>query len=146
MMAVHWEPYLDIELQPVTPADLAQLEDEWGVKLPEEYKALVAAYQGMAPMPDVFDVGNRSTSVFNVLLTIKRHEGREGYSVSRIYEVLKPHVPEGIFPFAETPGGESICFDYRDNPPQPKVVLVTVEMFIYPIADSLTDLLNKLHD
>jgi hypothetical protein len=73
IMAVRWEPYLNIELQPVTPDDLAQLEQEWGVKLPEEYKTLVTAYQGMAPMPDVFNVGKRSTNVFNVLLTIKRH-------------------------------------------------------------------------
>jgi hypothetical protein len=68
------------------------------------------------------------------------------YSLKRIYEVLKPHIPKGILPFAETPGGESICFDYRSDPTQPKVVLVTVEAFIYPIAESLTDLLNKLHE
>ncbi len=145
-MAVHWEPHLNIELDPVTPDDLAQLEQDWGVKLPEEYKVLVTAYQSMAPIPDVFNVGPRSTNVFNVLLTIKPHEGHEGYSVRRIHEVLKPHIPKGIFPFAETPGGESICFDYRANPVQPKIVLVTVETFIYPIADSLTDFLDKLHD
>jgi cell wall assembly regulator SMI1 len=145
-MTVRWEPYLDIEFQPVTAGDLAQLEQEWGVKLPEEYKSLVSAYQGMTPTPCVFNVGKSGTSVFNVLLTLKRHEGREGYSVKRIYEVLKPHIPEGIFPFAETPGGESICFDYRNGASEPKIVLVTVEMFIYPIVDSLTDLLNRLHD
>jgi hypothetical protein len=59
---------------------------------------------------------------------------------------LKPHVPNGIFPFAETSGGESICFDYRANPTQPRIVLVTVETFIYPLAESLTEFLNKLHD
>lgn len=62
------------------------------------------------------------------------------------YEVLKPHIPKGIFPFAETPGGESICFDYRSSTTQPKIVLVTVETFIYPISDNLTDFLNGLHD
>ena len=144
-MAMHWEPYLNIELQPVSPDELAQLEQEWAVRLPEEYKALVTSYQGMTPEPCVFAVG-RGTSVFNVLLTIRPHEDREEYSVRRIHEVLKPHIPEGIFPFAETPGGESICFDYRSNPAQPKIVLVTVETFIYPIADSLNDFLNKLHD
>jgi hypothetical protein len=143
-MAVSWKPYLRIDLQPVTSHDLALLEQDWGVKLPEDYKTLVTAYQGMTPEPCVFNVG-RGTSVFNVLLTIKKHIGREGYSAQRIHEVLKPHVPKGIFPFAETPGGESICFDYRTGSTQPKIVLVTVETFIYPIANSLTDLLNKLH-
>ncbi|HVG63290.1 MAG TPA: SMI1/KNR4 family protein [Hyalangium sp.] len=144
-MPVHWEPYLNIELQPVNPDDLAQLEQEWGVKLPETYKALVTAYQGMTPEPCVMNVG-RGTSVFNVLLTIKSHPEQEGYSVRRIHEVLKPYVPAGIFPFGETPGGESICFDYRNGSLEPKIVLVTVEAFIYPIADSLTDLLNQLHE
>jgi hypothetical protein len=144
-MAVLWKPYLRGELQPVTAQDLDLLEQQWGVKLPETYKALVTAYQGMTPEPCVMNVG-RGTSVFNVLLTMKSHPGQEGYSVRRIHEVLKPHVPAGIFPFAETPGGESICFDYRSAPAEPKVVLVTVETFIYPIADSLTDLLNQLHD
>jgi cell wall assembly regulator SMI1 len=145
-MTVQWEPYLSTMLHPVTPDDLAQLEQAWGVVLPEDYKALVTAYQGMAPVPDVFDVGQRSANVFNVLLTIKPHEGRESYSALRVYDILKPHLPAGIFPFAKTPSGEFVCFDYRTRPQQPQIVFVTVEMFIYPIADSLTDLLRKLHD
>ena len=144
-MAVLWKPYLRGNLQPVTAQDLDLLEQQWGVKLPEDYKDLVTAYQGMTPEPCVLNVG-RGTSVFNVLLTIKSHPEQEGYSVRRIHEVLKPYVPAGIFPFAETPGGESICFDYRNGSSEPKIVLVTVEASIYPIANSLTDLLNNLHD
>ncbi|HVG63291.1 MAG TPA: SMI1/KNR4 family protein, partial [Hyalangium sp.] len=139
-------PYLSTMLHPVTPDELAQLEQAWGVILPEDYKALVTAYQGMAPVPDVFDVGQRSANVFNVLLTIKPLEGRESYSALWVYDLLKPHLPAGIFPFAKTPTGEFICFDYRARPQHPLIVFVTVEMFIHPIADSLTDLLQKLHD
>jgi hypothetical protein len=73
-MTVRWKSYLRIDLQPVTPQDLAQLEREWVVRLPEEYKALVISYQGMTPEPCVFDVG-RGASVFNVLLTIRMYEG-----------------------------------------------------------------------
>jgi cell wall assembly regulator SMI1 len=145
-MNVQWEPYLSTTLHPVTPHALAQLEQTWGVVLPEDYKALVTAYQGMAPVPEVFDVGQRSANVFNVLLTIKPHEGNESYSVERTYEVLKPHVPAGIFPFARTPTGEFICFDYRARPLQPQVVFVTVETNIHLIAENLTDLLNQLHE
>jgi hypothetical protein len=129
----------------VSTRDLTQLEHEWGVRLPEEYKALVSAYQGMSPEPAVFDVG-RGNNVFTVLLTIKEHEGRESYSVTSAYEVLKPLVPEGIFPFASTAGGEFLCFDYRNCSEQPQIVFITVETFIYPVADSLTSLLEQLHD
>ncbi len=144
-MTVRWEPYLNIALQPVTLSDLAQLENDWGVELPEEYKSLVASYQGMTPEPAVFDVG-KGTSVFNVLLTLKSYKGREAYSVGRIYEVLKPLVPAGLFPFATTAGGEFICFDYRANSRQPQIAFITVETFIYSVADSLKDFLDQLHD
>jgi cell wall assembly regulator SMI1 len=144
-MAVHWVPYLSIALKAVTPQDLAELEREWGVSLSEEYKALVTAYQGMTPEPGVFDVG-RGTNVFNVLLTVKRHEGREAYSVGGVHDALKPLVPRGVFPFAGTPTGEYICFDYRSRPSSPQIVFVTVEAFIYQVAEGLTDFLNKLHN
>ncbi len=54
--------------------------------------------------------------------------------------------PREIFPFAGTPTGEHICFDYRARPSSPQIVFVTVEAFIYPVAESLTDFLNKLHN
>jgi hypothetical protein len=115
------------------------------VRLPDEYKTLVSAYQGMTPEPSVFDVG-KGTNVFSVLLTIKIHEGRESYSVERAYEVLKPHLPAGLFPFATTSGGEFICFDYRTNSKQPGIAFITVETFIYPIANNLTSFLRQLHE
>ena len=143
-MSIKWEPYLDTSLPQATSHDLSQLEREWGVELPIEYKALVTAYQGMGPLPDGFDVG-RGDNVFNVLLTVTSDKEHESYSVRRAYEVLKPLVPAGIFPFADTPGGEFICFDYRNHPLPPKIVLVTVQASIHSIADNLSAFLNSLH-
>lgn len=60
--------------------------------------------------------------------------------------VLKPLVPTGIFPFGKTSGGEYLCFDYRAAPEQPKVVLVTVETTIKPVANSFADFMASLHD
>jgi len=144
-MTIRWKPYLGIDLQPVGEADLTQLERDWGVSLPDEYKTLVTAYQGMTPEPAVFDVG-KGNNVFNVLLTIKSHKGRESYSIERVHEVLKPHVPAGLFPFAMTSGGEFICFDYRATSKQPRLAFITVETFIYPVADSLMSFLHQLHE
>ncbi len=44
------------------------------------------------------------------------------------------------------PGGEYLCFDYRGSPEQPGIVLVTVEMDIYPIANSFREFLDGLHE
>ncbi|AKJ02779.1 Hypothetical protein AA314_04405 [Archangium gephyra] len=59
---------------------------------------------------------------------------------------MKPHTPLGVYPFALTGSGEYICFDYRDTPSQPGIVLITVEMDIYPVANSFSEFLEKLHD
>lgn len=144
-MLVRWVNYLWDEPHPAISQDFEQLESHWGIRLPEDYKSIAATYQGMSPEPGVFNVG-KGASVFNVLLTVVEDSERPVYSVMSAYEVVQPHVPEGIYPFAETPGGEYLCFDYRGSPDQPKVVLVTVEMFIYPVANSFTEFLANLHD
>ncbi len=114
--------------------------------LPRAYKDLVSRYQGMIPTPNVFNVGSSYENVVCELLTVTRDEEKDGYYALEIYDVLKPHVPSGIYPFASTPGGEPLCFDYRDNPAEPAIVLVSVESDIYRVADSFNDFLAMLHD
>ena len=100
----------------------------------------------MSPEPNVFDIG-AGANVFNNLLTLTSGEREKAYAISTAYRLIKPHVPAGIFPFGTTPGGEYLCFDYRDAPPgQPKVVLVTIEMEIYLLANSFCAFLEGLHE
>jgi cell wall assembly regulator SMI1 len=143
-MAVRWLKYLWDEPRLATPQEFEQLEHRWGVSLPEEYKRVAAAHQGMTPEPGVFDVG-RGTNVISLLLTVSGETSQDDYSALGAFEVLKPHVPEGLYPFAETPGGEYVCFDYRESQRRPRVVLITVEMDIHPIASSFSEFLSALH-
>lgn len=143
-MALRWRKYLWDEPRLATPQEFEQLELQWGVTLPEEYKRVAAAHQGMTPEPGVFDVG-RGTHVISVFLTVSGETGQDDYSAMGAFEVLKPHVPAGLYPFAETPGGEYVCFDYRESQLQPRVVLITVEMDIHPIAGSFPEFLTALH-
>ncbi|KFA93173.1 SMI1/KNR4 family protein [Archangium violaceum] len=144
-MGIQWKPYLWAEPHPVDSQVLDQLEHQWNVKLPQQYRELVLEHQGMGPEPCAFDVGT-GNDAFSVLLIVSADREKEAYSVKQARRVLEPHVPAGIFPFALTPGGEYLCFDYRESSEQPKVTLVTVEMFIYPVADSFTDFMARLHD
>jgi cell wall assembly regulator SMI1 len=144
-MTVRWLGHLWQEPHPATPDEIGALEREWGVRFPDEYKKIVSNHQGMTPEAPVFDV-DQGTDVFNTLLTLHEDESWQAYSMRGASEALEPHVPTGIFPFADTPGGQYICFDYRNTPAQPKIVLVTVEMDVYPIANSFSELLEKLHD
>ncbi|WNG36058.1 SMI1/KNR4 family protein [Archangium violaceum] len=144
-MTIRWLNYLWQEPHPATLDEIELLERQWDVQFPEEYKKVVSLHQGMTPEPCVFDVG-RGTDVFNTLLTLCEDERWRVYSVRGTYQALKPHVPPGIYPFGDTPGGQYVCFDYRTTPKQPKIVLVTVETDIHPIADSFSDFLAMLHD
>jgi cell wall assembly regulator SMI1 len=145
-MNIHWEPYVWKEAHPATPAEVAKLEAAWGVQLPEEYKQIAPRHHGMRPTPNVFDIGE-SDNALTCLLTLTSEEPKEGYAIPTRYSGIKPYVPSGIFPFGMTPGGENICFDYREVPPgQPRIVLVTMEMEIYFIANNFREFLTGLHE
>lgn len=143
-MKIQWQPYLWDEFHPVDSQVLDRLEQQWKVKLPEQYRETISAHQGMGPEPCAFNIGT-GNDAFSVLLIVSADKEKESYSISKAHHILQPHVPEGILPFALTPGGEYLCFDYRDSPAQPKVVLVTMEMSIHPIADSFNAFMDGLH-
>lgn len=144
-MTLEWIPYLWDVAHPATTREIEQLEHRLGVAFPTTYKAVVAQHQGMTPLPSGFKVG-RGTNIVNVFLTVVEDNRWWTYSVTSAHQVVKPHVPKGVVPFASTPGGEYLCFDYRVSPEQPKVVLVTVEMDIYPVANSFSEFMDHLHD
>ncbi|MFY0576504.1 SMI1/KNR4 family protein [Cystobacter fuscus] len=75
-----------------------------------------------------------------------RTRGRESYSILNSYEVIRSHVSSGIFPFARTPGGEDLCFDYRGSPEQPRIVLVSTEGSVHPVANSFQEFMDGLYD
>ncbi len=144
-MSVHWRAHVLKAPGSVSPHELERLESAWGIKLPDDYKRVVSMYQGMAPEPNGFRVG-RGDNALGVLLTVSEHEGRESYSILNSYEVIRSHVPSGIFPFARTPGGEDLCFDYRGSPEQPRIVLVSVEGSVHLVANSFQEFMDGLSD
>jgi len=144
-MSVRWKPYIWKEPRPVEPGELEKLESDWGVQLPEEYKQVVSFHQGMTPKPSGFKVG-RGENAFSVLLAVSCHEGNESYSIPKAYHLISKYVPSGVYPFGSTPGGEDLCFDYRQASNSPRIVLVSVDASIYPVANSFQEFLEGLFD
>jgi len=144
-MAVRWKPYLWKEPRPVEPGELEKLESGWGVRLPEDYKRVVSLHQGMTPEPSGFKVG-RGDNAFSVLLTVSSYEGKEGYSLLKAYQSICQYAPPGIYPFGSTPGGEDLCFDYRQSLGQPRIVLVSVDASIHSVANSFREFLEGLFE
>ncbi|HYO57010.1 SMI1/KNR4 family protein [Archangium sp.] len=145
-MSVRWKKYLWQEPLPATPRDIARLEQAWGVVLPENYKQVIAAHQGMVPIPSTFRVGRGSDSVGPFLTLSPDPRWGNTYSALSIHEEFKSFLPEGVYPFATTPGGEYLCFDYRDATGDPRIVFMTVEATLLPVAEDFTHLLRSLYD
>jgi hypothetical protein len=148
-MTVTWEYYLWSEPHLATPDEVASIERQWGVTLPNDYKAIISTNQGMSPCPNAFDIG-RGENVIAALLLITPDEQHRAYSITGAYDQVKPHVPDGLYPFAVTGTGDYLCFDYRQSAHAPKIVFYFAEESdegaIYPIANDFSDLLAKLHE
>ncbi|WP_414640778.1 SMI1/KNR4 family protein [Archangium sp.] len=104
-MSVRWKNYLWQEPLPATPRDIARLEQRWGVVLPEAYKQVIATHQGRVPIPSTFQVGRGSDSMGPLLTPGTVPRWGSTYCALSIHEQLEPLLPEGVYPFATTPGG-----------------------------------------
>jgi len=144
-MSITWKPYAKGVPPEADQHSLKELERQWGVSLPEDYKRIVSKHQGMAPQPSSFNIG-KGENVFCALLAVTHDERWDAYSLLSEYRNLRSYTPPGIYPFGTTPGGESLCFDYREGAQQPPVVLVTVKGDIYRVAGSFADFLDRLHE
>ncbi|HSP79832.1 MAG TPA: SMI1/KNR4 family protein [Myxococcaceae bacterium] len=145
-MSVRWKKYLWDEPRPATPRDIARIEQAWGVALPEAYKQVIATHQGMVPVPSTFRVGSVSDSMGPLLTLGPDPRWGSAYCALDIHEQFKSFLPEGVYPFATTPGGEYLCFDYRDAAGEPRIVFMTVEARLLPVADDFARLLQTLYD
>lgn len=148
-MTISWRPYVWKTVRPATLQDIAKVEQEWGVSLPDDYKSLAVTHQGMAPTPSVLDIGRGNTVVCE-LLTLSFDEEHWASSMLDVYPSIQDYIPRGIYPFAATGAGDFICFDYRSDRNAPKVVFYFTEeageQAIRWVADSFSDFLSKLHD
>lgn len=145
-MSVRWKNHLWQEFHPATPQDITRLEQVWGVVLPEAYKQVIATHQGMVPIPSTFQVRRGSDSMGPLLTLGPDARWGSTYCALSIHEQLKSLVPEGVYPFATTPGGEYLCFDYRGATGEPRIVLMTVEADLLPVAATFTLFLQSLYN
>ncbi len=159
---LEWE-YADAEVSETKINDIGL---QLGFQLPQEYIDCVKINGGASVLPEEFDVGDVERC-FGSLFSFDEESSE--YIVKK-YEIYKPTIPRKIFPIANDPAGNLICFDYKDHEENPIVVFwehenaaekkmlieeegLTEEQAeerarenVYYVADTFTDFLNKLHD
>lgn len=126
--------------EPLDDKTISEVENLFGVKLPEDYKQCIKENNGGYPQPKNFDWDDGSKSVFDSLISFT-HERLNIKMFLDKFESLK------IFPFATDPFGNLICFDYRYTKNSPIVVFYDHEEdTIQPICNSFTALVERLYE
>lgn len=137
-------------LSSVTDKEISEVESKLGIKFPEDYKKCTKMHHGGRPRPRAFDFSARKGAVFNRLLTFNPEDS---YYIPTNLDWVKDRLIDDIYPFAEDPFGNLICFDYREGKNKsPKVIFWDHEIAsresddgIFYICDSFTELISKLY-
>ncbi len=127
-----------------------QVEKALGIKFPEDFVECAVKNHGGYPSRDVFDFVNHEGAVFNRLLSFNPE--KKTY-ILNVYNWIRDRLVEGIYPFADDPFGNFICFYYRN--PEDKAPAIVFwdheiayedpEKAISPVCNTFTELLSKLY-
>ncbi|HWM92810.1 MAG TPA: SMI1/KNR4 family protein [Thermoanaerobaculia bacterium] len=142
-------------LPPAGRDDVAALERELGVGLPEDYVAVALHHHGGRPAKRLLDFGGEKEKVFQSLLGLRADPDNPGRTVLESHRNLRQNLADaadpGIVPFADDPAGNLYAFDYRGGEP-PSVVYWDHELAaedpesaLTPVAGSFTELLGRLY-
>lgn len=150
---IEWESYVSVPPE-TSPDAIAALEASLGVRLPEDYKQILARHAGETTMPDTMPVGQNSSTPFGPLLHTAADAGKAmAYSIAVARERLREWggaAAEGLVPVASNTATGYFCFDYRTAPDSPPLVFVDMNYqpdeagAILPVAPSFSAALDRL--
>ena len=97
------------------PVDLENVENEFGIIFPADFKKHYLKYNGGYPEKDEFTWEDKSTTTINTFFSIKYKGFSNLEAVYRQVTIDDPYLPVGIFPFAVDDGGNFFCISVRLN-------------------------------
>src|SRR5579871_1529605 len=109
MRALEWQ-----DCKSVSDEAIRAVEARLGVRFPSDYVECVRRCDGGWPKPHHFDypdpaLGPVETSIGRFLSLDSTRKG----NLLDVVEWLSDQLPAQVVPFADEPGGDFLCFDYR---------------------------------
>ncbi|MGN6670625.1 MAG: SMI1/KNR4 family protein [Candidatus Nucleicultricaceae bacterium] len=106
---------------------ISDWENKVGIKLPQIYVQLVQNHDGGTPIKEdfkYFDTTFQEIHGSGIRAFIPFHP-EDKFNMFHYFQDPPEFFPEGLIAFADTGGGDFICFDYRDgrSNPDPSIVL-----------------------
>lgn len=98
---------------------IKMVEEAFGVKFPSDYINIILAYNAAMPDPNTIDTLRKTGKAFGELLSFNLDADE---NIMILYKELKNKIPEKVFPITMDAGGNFLCYDFRDDDVQPKVV------------------------
>lgn len=121
------EPYLWKQGKPAFDAGrLNDFEKKAGIRFPVDFKTYFSQNYGDKPVKSVIPVGKGNTVAGHFLhfQQVDASDSLSLYEVEYQFEDIEEFISDKVVPFLITVGSDLICFDFRDTPVNPRVVLV----------------------
>jgi hypothetical protein len=142
---------------------IEDFEKKYNICLPNTYNELMQKYNGAYLVECDFDFinknGEEDMRSFLFKAFGKKKPGKELIDDAQFVSKKDYYGVPNLIGIASTAEGDTLCFDYQDNPNtcEPKVVLLvhdeyetypdgTVHMKVEPIADSFDEFLDMLYE
>ncbi len=134
----------------ISKGEITEVEAILGIKFPNDFVNVILDNDGGMPNLTAIDFNNEHEKVFSGLLSMSKNSEYD-YIIETFVDV-KDRLNKGVIPFADDPFGNLYCFDYRRNPASSTIIYWDHELepddedqFVF-VADSFTDLLNRLYE
>lgn len=98
---------------------IGEVENFFRIKFPQDFVEIVKIYNAGMPIPNTIDTSREQGKAFGELLNFNLDSEE---NIISIYEEMKNKIPENVYPIAMDPGGNFLCYDYREDYDNPKVV------------------------
>lgn len=135
----------------VSEDEIVAIEASLNIRFPEDYIECAKINHGGNPNRQLYNFKGHQEAVFNSLLSLTPNENNY---ILDVYNDIKDRLAGGVYPFADDPFGNFICFDYRkseDNTPtvvfwDHELAHKNPEKALFPICKTFTELLYRLTD
>lgn len=134
-----------------TDQDIAVVEKRLGVSLPIDYVICAKLNQGAHPDRECYDFPGHKQAVFGHLLAITKVATTP--TVVGTYERVRDRLLPLVFPFAQDPFGNLICFKYKNHTDEPEIAFWNHELAksnpiqaTIVVRRNFTELIESLYD
>ncbi|SUJ04693.1 SMI1 / KNR4 family [Sphingobacterium spiritivorum] len=98
---------------------IQKVENRLGITFPLDYINIVKEHNACTPSPNTIDTSRQSGKAFGELLNFNLDTTE---NIISLYDELKNKLPEKVYPITMDPGGNFLCYDFREDENNPTIV------------------------